>query len=80
MCVYKLCIFIEAGLEVVFSNRLLYFKKTNDTDVAITRLVQAGVILTTYESLLFELTLKCKNFVLKRFWISKNKNFFLILL
>ena len=40
-------------------------RKQNDTDMAITRLVQAGVIPTTYESLLFELTLNAKNHCFK---------------
>ena len=35
--------------------------------MAIMRLVQAGVIPTTYESLLFELTVNAKILVLKRF-------------
>ena len=36
-------------------------RKQKDTDMAITRLVQAGVIPTTYESLLFELTVNAKH-------------------
>ena len=64
VCVLQTCIdLLEAGLEVVIVTDCCTSKK--DTDMAITRLVQAGVIPTTYESLLFELTLNAKNPVFK---------------
>lgn len=40
-------------------------RKEHDTKVALDRLIQAGVIPTTYESLLFELTVNAKNPVFK---------------
>ena len=61
VCVLQTCMdLLEAGLEVVLVTDCCTSRKQNDTDVAITRLVQAGVIPTTYESLLFELTLNAK--------------------
>ena len=66
VCVLQTCIdLLEAGLEVVIVTDCCTSRKQNDTDVAITRLVQAGVIPTTYESLLFELTVTAKNSVFK---------------
>ena len=62
VCVLQTCIdLLEAGLEVVIVTDCCTSRKQNDTDIAIKRLVQAGVIPTTYESLLFELTLNAKN-------------------
>ena len=66
VCVLQTCIdLLEAGLEVVLVTDCCTSRKQNDTDVAITRLVQAGVIPTTYESILFELTVTAKNPVFK---------------
>ena len=62
VCVLQTCIYLlEAWLEVVIVTDCCTSRKQNDTDMAIKRLVQAGVIPTTYESLLFELTLNAKN-------------------
>ena len=62
VCVLQTCMdLLESGLKVVLVTDCCTSRKQNDTDVAITRLVQAGVIPTTYESLLFELTLNAKN-------------------
>ena len=62
VCVLQTCIdLLEGGFEVVLVTDCCTSRKQNDTDVAIARLTQAGVIPTTYESLLFELTLNAKN-------------------
>lgn len=62
VCVLQTCIdLIEAGLEVVLVTDCCSSRKQKDTDIALQRLIQAGVIPTTYESLLFELTLNAKN-------------------
>ena len=62
VCVLQTCIdLIEAGLEVVLVTDCCSSRKQRDTDIALQRLIQAGVIPTTYESLLFELTLNAKN-------------------
>ena len=66
VCVLQTCIdLLEGGFEVVLVTDCCTSRKQKDTDMAITRLVQAGVIPTTYESLLFELTLTAKNPVFK---------------
>ena len=66
VCVLQTCIdLLEGGFEVVLVTDCCTSRKQNDTDVAIARLIQAGVIPTTYESLLFELTLNAKNPVFK---------------
>lgn len=66
VCVLQTCLdLLESGYEVVLVTDCCTSRKQNDTDVAITRLVQAGVIPTTYESLLFELTVNAKNPVFK---------------
>ena len=66
VCVLQTCIdLLEGGFEVVLVTDCCTSRKQNDTDMAITRLVQAGVIPTTYESLLFELTLNAKNHCFK---------------
>ena len=46
---------IEEGFEVIIVTNCVTSRKQNDTDIALQRLIQAGVIPTTYESLLFEL-------------------------
>lgn len=70
VCVLQTCIdLLEAGLQPILVTDCVTSRKQNDTDVAIQRLIQAGVIPTTYESILFELTLNAKNPVFKE--ISK---------
>lgn len=66
VCVLQTCIdLLEAGLQPVLVTDCVTSRKQKDTDMAISRLVQAGVIPTTYESLLFELTVNAKNPVFK---------------
>lgn len=66
VCVLQTCIdLLEENFQVVLVTNCVTSRKQNDTDVAIKRLVQAGVIPTTYESLLFELTVNAKNPVFK---------------
>ena len=66
VCVLQTCIdLLEAGLQPVLVTDCVTSRKQKDTDMAIQRLVQAGVIPTTYESLLFELTVNAKNPVFK---------------
>ena len=66
VCVLQTCLdLLEGGYEVVLVTDCCTSRKQKDTDMAISRLVQAGVIPTTYESLLFELTLNAKNPVFK---------------
>lgn len=62
VCVLQTCIdLLEEGLQPVLVTDCCTSRKQNDTDVAIQRLIQAGVIPTTYESLLFELTVNSKH-------------------
>lgn len=60
---------LEEGLNVVLVTDCVNSRKAKDKDMAIQRMIQAGVIPTTYESLLFELTVNAKNPVFKE--ISK---------
>ena len=60
---------LENGLQPVLVTDCVNSRKESDKQMAITRLVQAGVIPTTYESLLFELTVNAKHPVFKE--ISK---------
>lgn len=60
---------LEEGLQPVLVTDCVNSRKEKDKEMAITRLIQAGVIPTTYESLLFELTVNAKNPVFKE--ISK---------
>jgi nicotinamidase-related amidase len=60
---------LEEGLQPVLVTDCVNSRKQKDKDTAIQRLVQAGVIPTTYESLLFELTVNAKHPVFKE--ISK---------
>lgn len=60
---------LEEGLQPVLVTDCVNSRKQKDKDAAIQRMVQAGVIPTTYESLLFELTVNAKNPVFKE--ISK---------
>jgi nicotinamidase-related amidase len=66
VCVLQTCIdLLEAGLQPVIVTDCVSSRKEHDTKVALDRLIQAGVIPTTYESLLFELTVNAKNPVFK---------------
>ena len=60
---------LEEGLQPVLVTDCVNSRKESDKDMAIKRLIQAGVIPTTYESLLFELTVNAKHPVFKE--ISK---------
>ncbi|XOB61778.1 hydrolase [Campylobacterota bacterium DY0563] len=60
---------LEEGLQPVLVTDCVNSRKAKDKDMAIQRLIQAGVIPTTYESLLFELTVNAKHPVFKE--ISK---------
>ena len=62
VCVLQTCIdLLENGFKVVLVTDCCSSRKENDTKFAIKRLIQAGVIPTTYESILFELTLDAKH-------------------
>ena len=62
VCVLQTCIdLLEDGFNVILVTDCCTSRKQKDTDVAISRLIQAGVIPTTYESLLFELTVNAKH-------------------
>jgi hypothetical protein len=62
VCVLQTCLdLLDVGLQPVLVTDCCSSRKHSDTQMAITRLVQAGVIPTTYESLLFELTVNSKN-------------------
>lgn len=62
VCVLQTCIdLLEAGLKPVLVTDCVTSRKQKDTDMALQRLIQAGVIPTTYESLLFELTVNAKH-------------------
>ncbi|MFW3425336.1 hydrolase [Aliarcobacter butzleri] len=62
VCVLQTCIdLLENGFKVVLVTDCCSSRKENDTKIAIKRLIQAGAIPTTYESILFELTLDAKN-------------------
>ncbi len=60
---------LEEGLQPVLVTDCVNSRKAKDKDMATQRMIQAGVIPTTYESLLFELTVNAKNPVFKE--ISK---------
>lgn len=60
---------LEEGLQPVLVTDCVNSRKEKDKEMAISRLIQAGVIPTTYESLLFELTVNAKHPVFKE--ISK---------
>lgn len=62
VCVLQTCIdLLESGFTPVLVTDCCTSRKENDTKVALDRLIQAGVVPTTYESLLFELTLNAKH-------------------
>ena len=62
VCVLQTCIdLLEDGFNVILVTDCCTSRKQKDTDMAIQRLIQAGVVPTTYESLLFELTVNAKH-------------------
>ena len=62
VCVLQTCIdLLENGFKVVLVTDASGSRKKMDHKMAIKRLVQAGAIPTTYESILFELTVDSKN-------------------
>lgn len=62
VCVLQTCLdLLENGFKVVLVTDCCSSRKENDTKFAIKRLVQVGVIPTTYESILFELIVDAKN-------------------
>ena len=62
VCVLQTCIdLIENGFNVILVTNCCGSRSKNDHKMAIKRLIQAGVVPTTYESILFELTLDAKN-------------------
>ena len=66
VCVLQTCLdLLEAGLQPVLVTDCVSSREPYNTVMAIERLVQAGVIPTTYESILFELTVNAKNPVFK---------------
>ena len=67
VCVLQTCLdLLEAGLQPVLVTDCVSSRAEYNTVMAIERLVQAGVIPTTYESLLFELTINAKSPVFKQ--------------
>ncbi len=52
---------LEEGLQPVLVTDCVNSRKEADKEMAIRRMIQAGVIPTTYESLLFELTVNAKH-------------------
>ena len=59
ICVLQTCIDLkEAGYEPVLVTDCISSRKARDTEMAITRAVSEGITVTTYESILFELTRK----------------------
>lgn len=70
VCVLQTAIdLLEEGFRVVLVTDCVNSRKQSDKHMAIERLVQAGVVPTTYESLLFEITVNAKHPVFKE--ISK---------
>ncbi len=70
VCVLQTCLdLLEEGFTPVIVTDCVSSRQDYNTIMAIERMVQAGVIPTTYESILFELTLTAKNPVFKE--ISK---------
>jgi len=62
VCVLQTCLdLLEEGFKVVIVTDCVTSREPYNSIMAIERLVQAGVIPTTYESLLFELTQSAKN-------------------
>jgi nicotinamidase-related amidase len=66
VCVLQTCLdLLEEGFQPVLVCDCVTSRAEYNTIMAIERLVQAGVIPTTYESLLFELTVNAKSPVFK---------------
>lgn len=66
VCVLQTCLdLLAVGLQPVLVTDCVTSRTEYNTIMAIERLVQAGVIPTTYESILFELTVNAKNPVFK---------------
>jgi nicotinamidase-related amidase len=62
VCVLQTCLdLLDEDLIPLLVTDCISSRKNLDKDIAIQRLIQAGVIPTTYESLLFELTVNSKN-------------------
>ncbi len=62
VCVLQTCLdLLEEGLQPVLVTDCVSSRSDYNSIIAIERLVQAGVIPTTYESILFELTVNAKN-------------------
>jgi len=62
VCVLQTCLdLLEEGFHPVLVTDCVTSREQHNSIMAIERLVQAGVIPTTYESLLFELTVSAKN-------------------
>ncbi|MDD3343935.1 MAG: isochorismatase family protein [Sulfurospirillaceae bacterium] len=56
VCVLQTCLdLLEYGIQPILIVDCIGSRKQRDCDVAVQRLAQAGVILATYESILFEL-------------------------
>ena len=62
ICVLQTCIdILEAGIQAVIVEDCVSSRKANDKKVAIERMRQEGAVITTMESLLFELTRSASN-------------------
>lgn len=62
VCVLQTCIdLLENGFNVILVTNCCGSRNKLDHKMAIKRLIQAGAVPTTYESILFELTLDAKN-------------------
>lgn len=62
VCVLQTCLdLLEEGFQPVIVTDCVTSRESYNTIMAVERLVQAGVIPTTYESLLFELTVNAKS-------------------
>jgi nicotinamidase-related amidase len=62
VCVLQTCLdLLDEGFQPVLVTDCVTSREQYNSIMAIERLVQAGVIPTTYESLLFELTVSAKN-------------------
>ena len=67
VCVLQTCLdLLEEGFQPVLVTDCVTSRTDYNTIMAIERLVQAGVIPTTYESILFELTVNAKSPVFKQ--------------
>jgi len=67
VCILQTCLdLLEEGFTPVLVTDCVTSRAEYNTIMAIERLVQAGVIPTTYESILFELTVNAKNPIFKQ--------------